>query len=157
MLLESAVRRQLLHDRKVSELAGDRVFKYRPRPGVVIDGSGRLSLVVNRQPGWGTPDPVNTQRFPVVRVEVTADPSRTPEGEIAVLDADDRAAGWQLILDRMFHGKRGWWCGPVGKDPGLFVISSQRWSEPTRVVPPDSFPKPRGDTVSFYYDYAFTI
>lgn len=157
MQLETAVRRHLLHDDKIAELAGRRVFKYGPRPDQQVDRTGNLMLVVTRVGGWATPDPVNTQRFPVVRVAATADPSRTPSGEIAVEDADDRAGGLQLVLDRLLHGRRGWWCGATGRDSGLYVISSARWADQVRPVTPRSYPTPAGDTVTVHYDYAFQI
>lgn len=156
--VEAAARRELLNDDTVRSLTNGRVYKYRAEPDLQVDGTGRLIIVLNRQPGWQTPDPVKTGRFPVLQVKVIVDPSRSVEGWIETLDGESRAFALQTPLDRIFHFRRGWWCGRLGKQSGRYVISSQRWNEPTlQETPGTRPPAEQGDLVTVNYEYALTL
>lgn len=126
MQIESATRRMLLSDNTVNGLVAGKVFKWLLKEK--LDGTGGQALVVSRQPGWATPDPTKTSHFPVLRIRSYADPTRTDQGEIATLDAADKAYALADIVDRLIHGVRGkvW-----GGDQGCVIVACSRWQEGT--------------------------
>ena len=97
------------------------------------------AIVINRGPGWAGAGPVNSQRFPRLLVDVTADPSRDATGAITVSDAEDRAfaAAGVVIPLFTFPALRGERIGAVGSNPGLYVISSQLWEAPRLITVAD--------------------
>jgi hypothetical protein len=126
MQIESAARRFFLSDNTVNGLVAGKVFKWILKEQ--LDGTGGQALVVSRQPGWATPDPVKTSHFPVLRVRSYADQTRTPQGEIEALDAADKAYALADVVDKLIHGKRGvvW-----GGDQGCLIVACSRWQEGT--------------------------
>jgi hypothetical protein len=128
MEVESAVRRYLLGSDPVRGYVQTRVFKFRLQERV--SGDGRRAVVVRRSNDWARPDPITSQEMPIVLLDIYADETRTPDGEIARSDAEDNALAVYRVIDPILHGLRGVWMGAYGSDPGLMVISSQRWSEP---------------------------
>jgi hypothetical protein len=147
MELETAARRFLLADATVRGYVQDRVWKFRLEQK--IDGTGQAALVVERSNGWTAPDVVKSMEFPVLRVRSYVDPRRDMDGQIAELDAEDRAYALYRTLDRLLHGRRDVWMGTVGSAPGLRVVSSARWAEPFMVTEKDRHgdADPLGDAV----------
>lgn len=127
MEIESAVRRHLLNSDPVKGHVQGRVYKHRleePLP------KGGLALVVTRQPGWATTMPRKTAEFPVVWVDVYADPTRDHAGDIERLDAEDKGFAVARTLKGLMHGRRGEWWGAVGSNRGLMVVTSEQWQLP---------------------------
>ena len=131
MELETAARRQLLGVPAVTGYVQQKVFKYRLEE--MIDSTGGRAVVVRRSGQWSTPDPVQTSEYPVLTVDCYADPTRTPEGEIDQLDAEDKAFAVFRTIDPVFHARRNERWGAFGSAAGLLVVSSARWREPSLV------------------------
>lgn len=152
MNIESAARRHFLSDNTVNGLVAGKVFKWWLREK--LDGTGGLALVVSRQPGWATPDPVKTSHFPVLRIRSYADHTRTAQGEIAEMDAADKAYALNDVVDRLIHGVRGvvW-----GGDGGCLIVACSRWQEATLTRKDDQHAtadEVLGDTVYVQTSYA---
>jgi hypothetical protein len=122
------VRRWLLAAASVTGYVGPRVYKFRLLERV--SGEGRRAIVVRRSNDWARPDSVQTPENPIVLVEVYADETRNPDGTIKRSDAEDNCLAVYRAVDPLLHGLRGMYLGAVGTNPGLMVVSSQRWSEP---------------------------
>lgn len=131
MEVEAAIRRRLLSDPTVAGYVGERVFTHRLHDGVDVGETGRRAIVVRRVGGWATPDPVTTQEYPLVALDCYAGDSRDGEGNITAFDATSSAYAVWRAADRLLHNpERGTWWGAIGSNPGLLVVTSQRWSEP---------------------------
>ncbi|MDL5159408.1 hypothetical protein [Actinomycetospora termitidis] len=135
MELAPAARRELLSRPAVTGYVQGRVFKYKLDQHV--DQKGTRAVVVAPDGGWAQPNPVNTPAFQLLRVECWADCSREDDGhgrlEKAAGDAIDNAWALYRAVDRELHppgGIRGVRWGAVGSDPGLLVVTCQRWTEP---------------------------
>jgi hypothetical protein len=157
MELETATRRFLMADATVSGYVQDRVFKFRLEQKV--DGTGQSALVVNRSNAWTAPDPVKWMEFPVLRVHCYADPRRDDDGQVAELDAEDRAFAMYRVLDRLLHARRDYTMGSVGNQKGLKVVSSARWAEPFVVTDKDRHGDgdPLGDAVYVVGQWALVV
>jgi hypothetical protein len=157
MELETAARRFMLADATLRGYVQDRVFKFRLE--LKIDGSGRSALVVNRSNAWTAPDPVKWMEFPVLRVHAYADPRRDTDGQIAELDAEDRAFALYRVLDRMLHARRDYTMGAQGSQAGLKVVSSARWAEPFMVTDKDRHGDgdPLGDALYVVGQWALVV
>jgi len=156
--LEAAVRRMFLNDDTVRGLVGDRVFKHRLE--TKVDGTGDRAVVVARNNGWATPDPVQTQEYPILGVKFYADPDRT-EGEIVRMNGEDKALAVYRAANGLLHARRGFRMGAWGSDPGLMVVTVARWAEPVTVTERDrhgmSAGDPLGDAVYVYVEYALQV
>lgn len=155
MEVESAMRRVIKNDPTVRGYVGDWVFKYRLEEKV--DGTGKAAIVVGRDGGWATPQVVNTNEYPRLRVDCHADLSRDLDGTPLQGDAEDRAWALWRSVDALLHpGKRGQRWGGFGSDPGLLVNTIARGQEPFLTVQKDQHAgdPPLGDTavVSCYYN-----
>jgi hypothetical protein len=127
--LETAARRHLLADDTCKGYVSGRVYKYRLEEKV--DGTGKTALVVSRNNGWATPDPIGSCEYPILRVDCYADPTRDDTGEIRKLDALDKAYAVARAVKRAFYWPhRGRFMGGVGSDLGLMVMSIAPRSEP---------------------------
>lgn len=155
MEIESAVRRHLLRDNTVRGYVEERVWKFRLEEAV--DQTGLAALVVVRGNGWATPQPRNTQEYPILHVDAVVDPAREISGEIARLDAEDRAFALARVVNGILHGLRGVRLGGYARDPGLMVNSCQRWSEPRLITGADMHPPTAGDTVKVRSEFAFDV
>jgi hypothetical protein len=155
--LESAARWELLQDQTVAGYVQQRVYKHRLMEKV--DGTGKVAVVVFRDGGWASPDPVRTVEYPVLTVRCWADPTRDATGGYSVWDAEDKAwALWRAVANRL-HGVRDQWWGARGTNPGLRVITCSRWTEPFVVGAGDvhsaAQAKEMGD--SLYVEGSFAI
>lgn len=155
MEIESAARRFLLQADGVRGYVGDSIWKYRLEES--LEGTGGMAVVVVRSTGWATPQPLNTQEYPRLLIDVVADPTRDSRGEIQRLDAEDRAYAVARVIDPLFHGKRGFWMGGMGNNRGLFVNSVQRGAEPVLITGADNHPPEAGDTVKVRTEYHFDV
>lgn len=122
MEIEAGVRRLLLDDPAVSGYVGTKVWKYRLEDA--LDGSGGRAIVVSRVGGWTSPNELNTQEFPKLRVELWADQSRNEDGTISVNDGESSAFAMFRVVDPLLHGVRDVRWGD------LFVVGCSRYSEP---------------------------
>lgn len=159
MEVETAVRRYLLDQAPVTGYVQAKVFKFRLEES--IEGTSGLAIVVARNNGWATPDPITTQEYPILSVKCYADPTRFDDGEIRTLDAPDKAAALYRTVNQFLHAKRGVRWGARGSDEGLFVVTSQRWREPTLVTQKDLYGHaandPLGDVVYVHAEYALQV
>jgi hypothetical protein len=148
--VETAIRKYLLAQSEVTGYVGQRVDKFRLTEP--ITGTGRRSIVVKRNGGWQTPDPVKTLEFPIVQIECWADPDRDADGNVSVSNALDKALAVQRVIDPLLHGQRGvrW--------SELMVVSSARWSETLMVTQDDTHGTLRlGDSVFVVTRYALAV
>lgn len=147
----------LLAQPAVTGYVQNRVFKHRLLDKV--DGTGRTAIVVKHGVGWASPDTVQTIEYPVLVLDVYADPSRLVTGEINVADAEDKTWSVYRTLDRLLHTQRDVWWGAVGSDPGLKVISCRRHSEPVLTTQDDQHAgaPPLGDSVYLSARYALEV
>lgn len=128
MELETAARKYLLTDDTIRGyvVSGTETRCYKHRLETPVHGSGKIAIVVSRNGGWAQPDEVQTVEFPVLRVDVVADPDRDVDGGIRVMNGEDKAAAVLRVVDRLLQNQRGvMWGGPNG----LLVITCGRWRE----------------------------
>lgn len=159
MEVESAARRYLLGDTTVTGYVQARVHKWRLEEKV--DGTGKSAIVVYRNNGWATPDPVTTQEYPILAVKAYSDATRDSTGEIVKSDAEDRAFALMRAISNRLRRQRGEWWGAVGADPGLLVVTCAPWKEPTLVTEKDRHGQtsgdPLGDAVYAYGEFALQV
>jgi DNA-binding transcriptional regulator YdaS (Cro superfamily) len=115
------------------------------------------------RPRLGHPDRVQSVEYPRLIVDSKSDASRLATGEISVDDATDRA----LAVDKAVRGAllypelRGERVGAVGSNPGLYVISCQRWAEPRIITAADRHSAAEraaeGDVVTVRTEYALEV
>jgi hypothetical protein len=143
----------------VKGLVSTRVFRHRLEEQ--IDGTGKQAIVVLRNNGWATPDPVKTAEYPILGVKCYSDASRNATGEIKAEDAVDRAFALARVVARLLHARRGQWWGAVGSNPGLMVVTCQKWKEPVLVTEKDRHGDgagdPLGDVVYAYVEFALQV
>lgn len=159
MEVATAFRRHLLGHDPTTGYVQQRVFKY--RLGEKIDGTGGRAVVVYPNNGWATPDPVTTQEYPILAVKCFADHDRDDDAQIREYNAEDKAMALYRVVDQRLRGIRGRWIGSVGQNPGLFVVTSQRWKEPVITTEKDRHGQqsgdPLGDVVYAYVEYALQV
>ena len=156
MQLLTAARKRLLSDPTIDGYVAKKVWKLRLEQQ--LDGTGGLAVVVSQNGGWVTPDTVQTTKYPLLRIDAVADNSRLPSGEIATLDAVDKAGALQQVIDKLIHGKRGEIWGGAN---GLLIVSVARWREPVLYTHDDAHggnravgDKNLGDCVYWRTEYA---
>lgn len=158
MEVEAAARRMLLTNDAVRGYVVDKV--YRNRLGAKIDGTSGRAIVVYRNNGWATPDPVTSQEYPILAMKFYADPTRD-EGDITKADAEDKALAIYRVVNPLLHGRRGFRMGGLTPDTGLMVVTAARWKEPAIVTEKDEHGPtqgdPLGDTVYAYVEYALQV
>jgi hypothetical protein len=128
--VEPAVRRRLQDNLTIRGYVGDRVYK--GKLDEHVDGTGQRAIVLRCDGGWGQPDPVKTLEYPVLYVDFWADRSRR-DGQATADDARTNARAVYRAADPLLHAYRNTRWGAFGSDPGLMVVSSTRWSEPTHL------------------------
>lgn len=159
MEVEAAARREFLSSDTVKGYTGERVFRHRLEE--VVDGTGKHAIVVARNNGWATPDPVKTAEYPILGVKCYADSTRNATGEVTKEDAADKAFALARVVTRLLHARRGRWWGAVGSNPGLMVVTCQKWKEPVLVTEKDKHGEgsgdPLGDSVYVYVEFALQV
>lgn len=111
--------------------AADPVWLFLRELAAVIEGSGQAGALVATDGPWSRPNQHNTARFPRVRLEIHADPTRE-NGVITQRDAESRAFHVWEPFDDELHRVTGFselW-GVQEGDPGLRVWGAQRLSYP---------------------------
>lgn len=159
MQILSGARKMLLSEDTVNGFVAGKVWKQRLEEK--LEGTSGVAIVLTLNGGWVTPDTVQTVRFPLLRVDSYADPTREPSGEIARLDAEDKAGALQEVCDRVMHAQRGKvWGGPNG----LLVVACVRNREPVLYTHDDGHGgnlqtgnKNLGDLVYVRTEYALTV
>lgn len=66
---------------------------------VAVENSQRCAVVINSSFGWTVPNTYNTARFPLVVVDIFADPTRNADHSVALDDAETKA---RHIYDELF-------------------------------------------------------
>lgn len=143
MELETASRRHLLALPAVAGYVQDRGYKF--SLGRRVDGTGGLAFVVRRSNQWSAPDPVQSSEYPLLAFDAWADPSRGPDGEKIADDAPDKAYALTRVVQKFLHGVRDVRWGAGGTNPGLYIVSCSRWSEPMLVTADDTHGGSDGD------------
>jgi hypothetical protein len=129
--IEPATRRRLLDDPTVAGYVDGKGFTHRLHDGVDVGETGGRAFVVRRVGGWATPDPVTSQEYPLLSIDCYAGDSRDAGGNITAFDATSGAFALWRTIDAVLHApERGTWWGAIGSNPGLLVVTSQRWGEP---------------------------
>jgi len=109
------------------------------RPDATIENTGEAMIVVNVDNGWGA-NTHNTARFPVITIDIWADPTRNPDLSVRTKDADLKAEAVYLAVDPFLHlvnanigGEFIFFGTPeqIANKTGVRIISSSRNDEPS--------------------------
>lgn len=128
MELVPAARRHLQADLTLRGYVSDRVHAWRLHDRV--DPYGRRALVVRTAGGWSQPELRSKAEFPLLYIDCWADHTRNPGGD---KQAEDNVTnGWAVYraVDHLLQGVREQRWGPIGTNPGLTIVSCERWTEP---------------------------
>lgn len=145
MEVETAVRRMLLTVPTVTGYVQDKVWKFRLEERDKVEGKGSRAIVVSRNNGWATPDPVRSAEFPILRLRLYADPDRDDNGEITTYNAEEKAWAMYRAVDPLFHNKRGVRWGGTESTAGLYVVTSKRHGEPSSTTAHEQHGHPSED------------
>lgn len=161
MEVETAFRRHLLGDATVQGYVAGKVSKW--RLDAPVDQTGGRAIVVERNNGWATPDPVRSMEYPILRVKMYADVDRDDLGAPARANAEEKAWAVYRAVDPAMSNLvlRGTRVGAFGSDAGLMVVSCARRSEPMLVTMKDQHGQmsgaPLGDSVYVLAEYNLTV
>lgn len=128
MELAAAARRHLQNDVTLRGYVQGRVYTFTLHDHVAP--RGRRALVVRPSGGWAQPERRSGAEFPILYVDCWADVSRTDTGERAADDAISNAYALYRAVDRLLQGVRDQRWGALGTQPGLPIVSCERWAEP---------------------------
>jgi len=130
--IETAARLRLLQMPNVTNLVGNRIWKWEPEEA--LEGTGHGAIILRRSGQWTKPGP-NSQEYPLLVIEAASDYSRGPDGQAVANDAETRVYAILREVDRALHQKdrevRRW---PTDREDGLLVLGCFRGSEPTEPV-----------------------
>jgi hypothetical protein len=105
------------------------LFRYQAR--VAMEGTGSVCAVLNQRGAWASPNPHNTEQFPVLQIEVFSDPTRdanlNPEDDYT---PEEKANEAFQAIDRVLHRPDGFdenWGDGMGV---VRVTGSLRSGEP---------------------------
>jgi hypothetical protein len=135
MEVTTGVRAKLLSIAALDSYVAGKVYKDRLED--TLDGSGGRAVVVDVPTGWATPQQVNTQEYPIVRVRLWADHQRDADGNVTVYDGLTSARAMYRSMDSELHGVRDERWGATLDRAGLFVVTCQRWTEPVPSAEPE--------------------
>lgn len=155
MEVETALRKYLMGLNPVAGYVADRVYKHRLLDKV--DGTGDRAIVIKRTGSWTRPDSVKTAEFPLVQIQFWADHDRDETGGIKVANAEDKAWAVFRVTDPFLHAKRGVRWGETTDNPGLMVVTCQRWHEPRLDEPHGRLKDQMGDSVYVGVEYALQV
>ena len=136
MELVPATRRHLLDDLTVRGYVQDRVHAWTLHDPICPHG--QRAIVVRAAGGWSQPEHRSGGEFPLLYIDSWADCSRTDTGERAGQDAISNAMAVHRAVDRLIQGVRGQRWGAIGAQPGLSIVSVERWAEPVPQTASDS-------------------
>lgn len=161
MELVPAARRHLQGDLTIRGYVTDRVQAWRLHDRV--DPHGRRAVVVRAAGGWSQPELRSGGEFPLLYIDCWADHTRSDAGDKAAEDNVTNAWAIYRPIDRLLQGVRGQQWGAIGTDPGLPIISVERWIEPIPQTSGDShageaaalpYPVPLGEAAVVTVAYA---
>jgi hypothetical protein len=104
-----------------------------------IENSQQCSVVVFETGTWSSPNEHNTARFPILTVDIWADPSRGPGGDVLRYDADTKIEAVHDVVKQAFHlmqnsskGSTRTWgtAGQEAEKSGVPIFSSKFLSGP---------------------------
>lgn len=78
------------------------IFSDKP-VGVKVEGTQKCLIVINENGGHAAPNEHNTMRFPLMIVDVWADPTRNADGSVKQDDAKDKIEVIFARLKKHFH------------------------------------------------------
>lgn len=102
----------------------------------IVEGTGSVAAVITVDGSWSRANDYNTQKFPMLQLDIYADASRDIDGAITKLDAYPWAYNAWLAFDAVLHWTTGdiqWWGSTLdsgGSDPGVRVTGSSRATDP---------------------------
>lgn len=102
---------------------------WRWRPWEAVEGTSKVGIVLARHRGWAVPNRHNTLEFPLLQVEIYADPARGDELLPERKDAEEKALAVGKVVKDKLHvplGKDIWWGNEEGR---IRVVSSLASSE----------------------------
>lgn len=112
---------------------------YPNRPESTVENTQKCMIVITSTEGWGSNDH-NTARFPILVVDIWADPTRNPDMSVKMKDSDLKIEAVYAAVDRRLHrvdgGQPGggsiFWGTPseIAAKTGVRIISSKRQNEP---------------------------
>lgn len=112
---------------------------YANRPEATIENTGSAMVVLTVEGGWGS-NQHNDARFPVLTVDIWADPTRNPDKSVKRQDADLKVEAVYKAIDKFLHlthastpggGSVIWGTEEqVENKTGVRIISSVRDNEP---------------------------
>lgn len=115
---------------------------FRDRLYVSVEGTGQVAVVLAERGGWAAPNPHNTMRFPVLQVEVYADPDRAADLNpvTPAYGAESKARAVFNAVDPYLHWvgrvNEQYWGGTNTEQP-LRVLGCTRAAEPSVDDVPD--------------------
>lgn len=71
--------------------AWDKGWIFDSKLRVTLENTQRCAIVINRAGGWATPNEHNNMRFPLIVVDIWADPTRNTDHSVKYDDAEDKA------------------------------------------------------------------
>jgi hypothetical protein len=126
--IDAAARRRVMSIVPIVGYVQSKVFRFRLEQ--TVQGTGGRAIVVTRQAGWQTPDPVQTYASPMLWIDCYADPDRDQAGLMVQAYAVARC------LD-VLHNERDTYWGAVGSNPGLRVVYCGKAGEPRLMTDAD--------------------
>lgn len=109
------------------------------QPEATIENTGDVMVVITSTNGWGANDH-NTARFPVLTIDIWADPTRNPDRSVKRKDADLKIEAVFLAIDKYLHltnksvpgGASVMWgtATEIANRTGQRIIESSRQNEP---------------------------
>lgn len=98
---------------------------------VSLEGKQKAAIVVSYGGGHDTPDPDSAVKFPVVVVDIWADPTRSDDGSVAVHDAKSKVFRvWDAVDAALHIQKRTEEDGTALFFGDVRIITSQRLGDP---------------------------
>lgn len=110
------------------------------QPEATIENTGEVMVVIYTEGGWGANDH-NTARFPVLIVDIWADPTRHSDNSVRRKDADLKIEEVYLAIDKFLHlvnksqpgGSAVVWgtASEIANKTGVRIVESARQNEPS--------------------------
>ena len=136
MELAPAARRHLMASTAIRGYVADRVYTHELATHVAPHG--KRAIVVRPSGGWSQPEQRSGGEFPLLYIDCWADCTREPNGDRAADDNITNAWAVYRAVDPLLQGVRHAQWGAVGTQPGLTIVSCERWSEPIPQTAGDS-------------------
>lgn len=144
--LSLAVRNLLAQDEGLKLLLGKSaswdtwIFDEKP-VNVKVENTSKCLIVINEADPWTTPNQHNTMKFPMIIVDIWADPTRNIDKSVQKFDAKTKIEDIQDFVDKYLHlvepgdvnGNPQIWgtSAQIAAKTGVVVTGSQRLSGPS--------------------------